>query len=356
MGICNSSSEKDNKPRKINVKKNCNQSSSTKVSESNKDKDDYILSSQLAIHSPLSNKYTISSEYIGKGASGVVSEAFDKFNQRYAIKTINKLSVKFIEVLVKEVEISMSLNHPHIIKYYEVYEDLKTVSVVMDLAEGGDLFDFILKGDGGRLDDDTSLNLIIQILETIDYLHNTKKVCHRDIKPENFLITINNSEPNIKLIDFGFATYLDGTLMNDFLGTQQYTAPEILNRELYSEKVDIWSVGVLLFNMITGCQPFTTDSNIPIEEQILSKEIPFEAIENEGLQKLCRGLLERNPEKRFDAKKALDTAVELRDRTKKVQLRLEEDDLYNNETKKGTFDFIPFGQVNTCITGPNIKF
>ena len=250
----------------------------------------------------------------------------------------------------------MSLNHPHIIKYYEVYEDLKTVSVVMDLAEGGDLFDFILKGDDGRLDDDTSLNLIIQILETIDYLHNTKQVCHRDIKPENFLITIDNSEPNIKLIDFGFATYLNGTLMNDFLGTQQYTAPEILNRELYSEKVDIWSVGVLLFNMITGCQPFTTDSNIPIEEQILSKEIPFEAIENEGLQKLCRGLLERNPEKRFDAKKALDTAVELRDRTKKVQLRLEEDNLYNSETKKGTFDFIPYGQVNTCITGPNIKF
>ena len=85
MGICNSSSEKDNKPRKINAKRNCNQSSSTKISESNKDKDDYILSSQLAIHSPLSNKYTISSEYIGKGASGVVSEAFDKFNKRYGL-------------------------------------------------------------------------------------------------------------------------------------------------------------------------------------------------------------------------------------------------------------------------------
>ena len=377
MGVCNSTNEKPNKPNvvQIKVKKNKKDSSSsqTKTSISTKDKlSDYIIPSNLSIRSPLSQKYKLSNEFLGRGASGIVSEGTDQSGQKYAIKTINKLSLKSIEVLVKEVEISLSLNHPHIIKYYEVYEDLKSVSVVMDLAEGGDLFDFILKSPDGRLSDEVTLELMIQILETMDYLHNEKKICHRDIKPENFLIIIEDSKPNIKLIDFGFATYLkEGVAMNDYLGTPQYTAPEIINREPYDEKVDLWSIGILLFNMLTGCQPFTSESYVPIEEQVCSKIIPFEAIENRHLKNLCYNLLERDPSQRYNAKRALNYAYEIRDIFQKEKAKNEFDKLakdkdgkvaydeiishYNIEGKISTFDYVDFNQFYNCVSNGTFK-
>ena len=359
MGVCNSINEKDNKPKVVNArsKRQDTSMSQTKTSFSTKEKmGDYIISPNIAIHTPLSKKYKMSNEFLGRGASGIVSEGTDANGHKYAIKTINKLSLKYPDVLVKEVEISMSLHHPHIITYHEVYEDLKSVSVVMDLAEGGDLFDFILKSPEGKLDDEVTLDLIIQILETMKYLHNDMKICHRDIKPENFLITIENSKPEIKLIDFGFATYIrEDKKMNDYLGTPTYTAPEMISREPYDEKVDLWSIGILLFNMLTGCQPFSSDSYVPLEEQVCNKIIPFEAIDNKYLRTLCYNLLERDPSQRYSAQRALSYAYDIRRKMEKqTEAETKKEEESSEEKLKlgenqGTFDFVEVNQLCSCV-------
>lgn len=301
---------------KINYPKK-KQGSTNSNSCSAKSEGDYLLSSKIANRGDINLKYKIQHEFIGKGSSGIVSRGTDANGKEYAIKTINRLTLVFPESLVKEVEISLSLNHPHIIKYYEVYEDLKSVSVVMDLVEGGDLFDYILNQPDGKLSEENSLDMLIQILETLHYLHEEKKIAHRDIKPENFLVSEKEGKGYIKLIDFGFADYIkEGGKFKDYLGTPAYQAPEIINKEPYDEKVDIWSTGVLFFNMLTGCQPFNSNDYIPIEEQITDKSIPFDAIENDRLRELCVSLLERDPGVRYSAKRALATAYEIRDELK----------------------------------------
>ena len=102
------------------------------------------------------------------------------------------------------------------------------------------------------------IDLLSQIFEGLHYLHDELGIVHRDIKPENFLLYNDGHRIKIKLIDFGFATYCkkDET-MNEQLGTPQYAAPEIFEQKPYNSKVDMWSVGVVLYNMVKGTQPFS---------------------------------------------------------------------------------------------------
>ena len=216
--------------------------------------------------------------------------------------------------MTEEVEISKIVNNKNIIKTYEIFEDDKTISFVMELIEGGDLFEFILKSPNNKLSDEQTIDFLIQILETISYLHNDLNVCHRDLKPENFLIETNsNIKPNIKLIDFGFACHIPKNgYMEQYFGTPIYTAPEIIQNWSYSEKIDLWSIGVILFNMTTGCQPFNTDED-DINKEVLEKDIQFDVIDNENIRNLCMKLLEKYPAARINAKKALEEAIEIRD-------------------------------------------
>ena len=241
------------------------------------------------------------------------------------------MKIRDRNILYNEVTISLKVDHPHIIKTYEVYEDLKTVSFIMDIIDGWDLFDFITKSPEGKLSDENALNLLIQVLETLYYLHDEMNICHRDIKPENFLIEIlDNGETNLKLIDFGFACEIKDNL-KDYLGTPIYTAPEIIKREFYNEKVDIWSTGILFFNMLTGCQPYNSNDYIPLDEQVLNKSIPFGKIENDKLKNLCKKLLLNDPIKRLSAKQSLESAYDLRDEIEKNELFEQFDQL---DTKK----------------------
>jgi calcium-dependent protein kinase len=183
----------------------------------------------------------------------------------------------------------------------------------MELADGGDLFDFITKSPDGVLDDINALDCIIQILETLDYLHNEKFIVHRDLKPENFLVTIVKSKPFIKLIDFGFAINIkENPKLTQYLGTPLYTAPEIVEKEPYNEKVDIWSAGIVLFNMVTGCQVFNDQSPTSVEDQILYNSIPFSKVDNEEIKKLLISMLEKDPTYRYDAKRALNLAKKIK--------------------------------------------
>ena len=324
MGSCGSTNEKENKGKIIKA----NRRPDTGV------EGDYIVPENLANHNDINKKYKLSNAVMGEGATGTVCEGIDKEGNHFAIKRINKMKIRDRKILYNEATISLKVDHPHIIKTYEVYEDLKTVSFIMDIIDGGDLFDFITKSPEGKLSDENALNLLIQVLETLYYLHEEMNICHRDIKPENFLVEIlDNGETNLKLIDFGFACEIKDNL-RDYLGTPTYTAPEIIKRENYNEKVDIWSTGILFFNMLTGCQPYNSNDYIPLDEQVLNKSIPFSKIENDKLKQLCKKLLVKDPIKRLSAKQSLESAYDLRDEIEKNELFEQFDQLDSKKVGK----------------------
>ena len=137
-------------------------------------------------------------------------------------------------------------------------------------------------------------------------------------KIRNFLITINEeNRPCVKLIDFGFAHYIpegESEKMHEQIGSFMYMAPEVLMKEPYDEKIDIWSVGIILYNMVTGADPFPPADNEIKRKEIINNEIKFNAINNEKLSALFRKMLERNPAKRIDAKHALDEAIKIKEK------------------------------------------
>ena len=298
MGICESDNINNNFYNKVRI--------DGEVKDLSKD---YLLEESIKI--PIKTKYKLEEIKIGRGSSGQVLLGFDKEGRAYAIKVIRKKLILNGQLLANEVRIGTKLNHPNILGIKEVYEDMKTISIVMEYCEGGDLFDFIMNSPQKRLDDFNTIDLLIQILSSLDYLHNVLKICHRDLKPENFLISINEqNRPILKLIDFGLATYIyRGEKMKGKIGTTMYMAPEILKNEPFNEKIDVWSAGIILFNMMTGCEPFASGNEKFKQYQIINKPINFDVIKNDYLRELCQEMLEKDPEKRLDAATSLEKAI-----------------------------------------------
>ena len=171
------------------------------------------------------------------------------------------------------------------------------------------MFDFIVKCPLKHLPADIVIDLLIQICEVVDYLHSVKKIIHRDLKPENFMIKINSiNKPQIKLIDFGLATYIpkNGKKLREFLGTREYAAPEIHDSSGYSEKVDEWAIGVIMYNMLTGFEPFKGHSPSEIRESVLFSNIEFDVIKDVELREINKKLLNRYVIKRMTCKEALE--------------------------------------------------
>ena len=250
----------------------------------------------------INNDYFITENILGKGATGIVREAQGKNGIKYAIKTVWKSDIEQNECFKKEIDISLDLDHETIVKCIDIYEDNNTIHLVLEEITGGDLFGHIIHSNGRKLIETEAMDLLSQMLEGLHYLHDEIGIVHRDIKPENFLLYNDGHRNRIKLIDFGFATYCkNGETMNEQLGTPQYAAPEIFEQKPYTNKVDMWSVGVVLFNMVKGTQPFCNGDIDNVKEQVLHKEINFTGFKNNELKDLCKGLLERDPDKRLSA-------------------------------------------------------
>jgi len=305
MGVCDSSSNK------LESMSTQDEYSSKKSNKNNililKSNDGFILSPNISRREDINRYYDIKQKVLGEGASGVVCIG-EKNGVQYAIKKIRKDKIKSFKPFISEAEISLQLKHENIITYYEIFEDSEYISYVMDLGEGGDLFDFIVGCPLGHLPADIVIDLLIQIFGVVDYLHSVKGIVHRDLKPENFMIKINAyNKPQIKLIDFGFATYIpkNGEKLREYLGTREYAAPEILEETGYREKVDEWAIGVIMFNMLTGFEPFKGETPSEIKDSVLYATIKFDKIEDVDLREICSKLLNRFVAKRITCKEAL---------------------------------------------------
>lgn len=198
---------------------------------------------------------------LGDGAYGEVLEVLHKpTGAKRAVKVITKTGKSVDDDLIKEVEIVKRLAHPNVMKCFEFFEDTKRFYFVMEVYTGGELFDEIMKRE--RFTEADAADVMEQCLSGINYLHQ-QKIVHRDLKPENLLL----SEPKdftIKLVDFGLACKIqEGQFLKERYGTSYYIAPEVIKKH-YTEKCDIWSLGVILYILLCGYPPFngSDDSQI----------------------------------------------------------------------------------------------
>lgn len=150
---------------------------------------------------------------------------------------------------MKEVQIMKMIDHPHIVKIFEYFENDRFIFIVMELMEKGELFDKIQEEH--HFSEDKAVKIMKNILEGVNYLHK-KNIVHRDLKPENILFTKNGV---LKIVDFGTSKFFTKKVMKTTHGTPYYIAPEVL-KEKYDEKCDIWSCGVILYILLCGFPPF----------------------------------------------------------------------------------------------------
>ena len=273
----------------------------------------YILPMELAKREDITKKYIISKTVLGDGATSLVYLAENSSKQKFAIKRINKEKKTVNQkVLLKEAEICLKLNHKNIIKYYEIYEDIKYINIVMEQGQT-DLFEFLIKSPLGYFPDEIAVDFLIQIFSAIDYLHSIN-IVHCDIKPENFVLKINKTKTELKLVDFGNIRRKpkDKERLNNFSGTREYMAPEALENYGFNEKVDEWAAGVIMYNILTGADPFSSDNDSDYKDNIRFKEIKFEYIKNEKLRNLNKKLLNRFINNRITAKEAIDELINIK--------------------------------------------
>ena len=255
----------------------------------------------------VNNHYEIIGE-LGSGSYGAVKKVRHK-----ELKEIRAMKVilKKTENSRNEIEIMRKISHPNIVNIFDIYEDSKKYYIVMEICEGGELFEAISE-QGAFTEVDCAL-IMKQVLAAVNYLHS-KNIMHRDIKPENIMFTkkINkkNQKFEIKLIDFGTAkVFLKGKKETKFIGTSYYIAPEVL-KESYDQKCDVWSCGVIMYILLCGYPPFNGNNNNDIYNAIKNnlpyfhgedwKEITPQAID------LLQNMLNKNPSKRFSAEKCLN--------------------------------------------------
>ncbi|KMZ78818.1 serine/threonine-protein kinase [Plasmodium vivax India VII] len=247
----------------------------------------------------LRKEYLITSQ-IGKGTFGKVCLGIHiHTHEIVAIKILNKKKLQRLisyEKIMKEIKIHEQMDHNHICKLYEAYEDRKYIYMILEYVSNGDLLAYVCKKKR-RINEDTARRIFYQLISAVDYLHKFN-VVHRDLKPENILL---DDEENIKLIDFGLSTvYEKNNLLTTSCGSPFYTSPEILlGNKYHGELTDVWSLGVILFLLLNRKLPFNhTNLNVLFQE-IIKGLLHFEPHISEGAKNLIRNMLNVNFQKRY---------------------------------------------------------
>ena len=196
-----------------------------------------------------------------------------------------------------EVQILLTVDHPNIVEYYETYDDVNYLYLVMENCPGGELFDSndIFKKDGADYTEMDAANITAKCLEALHHCHSLG-IVHRDIKPENIMF---GADGEIRLVDFGLAKE-SATKMKTFAGTPYFMAPEVINHN-YNQKCDVWSLGCVLYMLVTGKLPFDGNSKVEVFHKINNAEYQEPSYVSPECRDLIKKMLTVDPNKRVSA-------------------------------------------------------
>uniref|UniRef100_A0A8C5R170 Serine/threonine-protein kinase MARK2 n=1 Tax=Leptobrachium leishanense TaxID=445787 RepID=A0A8C5R170_9ANUR len=234
---------------------------------------------------------------IGKGNFAKVKLARHVLTgKEVAVKIIDKtqLNSSSLQKLFREVRIMKVLNHPNIVKLFEVIETEKTLYLVMEYASGGEVFDYLVAH--GRMKEKEARAKFRQIVSAVQYCHQ-KFIVHRDLKAENLLL---DSDMNIKIADFGFSNeFTFGNKLDTFCGSPPYAAPELFQGKKYDgPEVDVWSLGVILYTLVSGSLPFDGQNLKELRERVLRGKYRIPFYMSTDCENLLKKFLILNPCKR----------------------------------------------------------
>ncbi|KAL0459193.1 UNVERIFIED_CONTAM: Calcium-dependent protein kinase [Sesamum latifolium] len=249
---------------------------------------------------------------LGRGEFGVTYLCTDvETGEKLACKSISKKKLRTavdIEDVRREVEIMKHMPaHPSIVTLKDTYEDDSAVHIVMELCEGGELFDRIVAR--GHYTERAAAHVMRTIVEVVQMCH-LQGVMHRDLKPENFLFANKKETSPLKAIDFGLSVFFKpGERFNEIVGSPYYMAPEVLKRN-YGPEVDIWSAGVILYILLCGVPPFWAETEQGVAQAIIRSVIdfkrdPWPKVSNSA-KDLVKKMLDPDPTRRLSAQQVLE--------------------------------------------------
>ncbi|CDW88495.1 protein kinase domain containing protein [Stylonychia lemnae] len=287
----------------------------------------------------ISDYYKIEEE-LGRGSFAIVRSAINKkTGEKVAIKIIDRQSLEEEDeiALQTEVDILSQIDHPNVVKLYEIFDDKDCMYLVLELMTGGELFDRIVEKE--HYSEMEAAETIKPIVDAIRYCHNMG-IIHRDLKPENLLYGSRDQASIIKIADFGLARFLQGELATTACGTPGYVAPEILEGRGYGKEVDYWSIGVILYILqvlnnpiqiyqfitcrLCGFPPFYDENNQKLFDTIKNVQFDFPSPYwddvSEVAKDLIKSLLVKEPSLRLNAEQLLSHPWIIGDGTPRKQL------------------------------------
>ena len=241
------------------------------------------------------NKYTLNKHPIGSGAFSKIYKCRDDDDNIFAIKQINISKIKKRRI-INEFNILRKLSHINIIKVFDIImpsENENYIYILLDYYEFGDLGKYIRTTYMNNI---TINNFSIQIKDGLNYLFNNN-IVHRDIKPQNILLSKNNI---LKIIDFGLSKTFTVDMMDTICGSPLYMAPEIIMNKQYTIKSDIWSFGIIIYEMVYGFIPFKSNNIVGIIHSLKNKELKFSTYNvPEECINLLKSMLVQDPANRI---------------------------------------------------------
>jgi len=326
---------------------NAGGSSSSSAKKKVGDSSSSRVSSRRTGEEPHIGKYRLL-KTIGKGNFAKVKLAKHiPTGKEVAIKIIDKtqLNPGSLQKLFREVRIMKTLDHPNIVKLFQVIETEKTLYLVMEYASGGEVFDYLVLH--GRMKEKEARAKFRQIVSAVQYCHQ-KKIIHRDLKAENLLL---DSEMNIKIADFGFSNeFIPGNKLDTFCGSPPYAAPELFQGKKYDgPEVDVWSLGVILYTLVSGSLPFDGSTLRELRERVLRGKYRIPFYMSTDCENLLKKFLVLNPARRASLEVSTSTTSQqtiMKDRW--MNMGFEEEELL--PFKEPTLDISDQKRIEMLVT------
>mmetsp|Transcript_70909 Transcript_70909/g.207774 ORF Transcript_70909/g.207774 Transcript_70909/m.207774 type:complete len:716 (-) Transcript_70909:287-2434(-) len=235
---------------------------------------------------------------LGKGSFGVVRSVRRKATgDVYALKTMRKIEViegDLIDQVEREVQVQRNLKHENVLRLYKHFEDNDTVYLLLEYCAKGELYQLLRTCRGRRFTEDVAKHYFVQVARGLAYLHS-QNIVHRDLKPENLLV---NHDDVLKIADFGWCA-VSSVTRTTFCGTLDYLAPEMIQGRGHNHTLDIWSLGILLYEMVVGRPPFQSTNHVMLITKILEMQLRFPVFVPPGVCDLVKRLLRKEPGERM---------------------------------------------------------